>query len=143
MELSGKVRVDTVVTITVRVDENATTDGPEGRKLSLASVTPTKSLTNKHGDHSPQKYCVWKISKPPSRFELDTSGIELVSLSNAILKQYPSLILVCVLLLSGALVLLPQPPIPDILLRQPARGLDKPQDNFLASITARPVLTVA
>ena len=81
---------------------------------------------------------------PPTQFEsADPAETELVSLPNAIPKQYPPLILVHVLLLSAALVLLPQTPIPDLPLPPPARGLDKPQHPFLAPITARPVLTLA
>jgi len=68
---------------------------------------------------------------------------ELVSLPNAFPKQYPPLILVHVILLSAALVLLPQTPVPNLPLPPPARGLDKPQHPFLAPITARPVLTLA
>ena len=81
---------------------------------------------------------------PPTQFEpADPAETELVSLPNAIPKQYPPLILVHVLLLSAALVLLPQTPLPDLPLPPPARGLDKPQHPFLAPITARPVLTLA
>ncbi|KAF8259205.1 GPI biosynthesis protein family Pig-F-domain-containing protein [Lactarius quietus] len=58
-------------------------------------------------------------------------------------QQYPPLIIIHVILLSAALVLLPQTPIPDLPLPPPARGLDKPQHPFLAPITARPVLTLA
>ena len=81
---------------------------------------------------------------PPTQFEsVGPAETELVSLPNAIPKQYPPLILVHVLLLSAALVLLPQTPLPDLPLPPPARGLDKPQHPFLAPITARPVLTLA
>ena len=68
---------------------------------------------------------------------------ELVSLPNAFPKQYPPLILIHVILLSTALVLLPQTPIANLPLPPPARGLDKPQHQFLAPIVARPVLTLA
>jgi hypothetical protein len=68
---------------------------------------------------------------------------ELVSLPNALPKQYPPLVLIHVILLSTGLVLLPQTPIPNLPLPPPARGLDKPQHPFLAPITARPVLTLA
>lgn len=84
-----------------------------------------------------------KRLRPPTHFESDPAEIELVSLPNAIPKQYPPLILIHVLLLSAALVLLPQTPLPDLPLPPPARGLDKPQHPFLAPITARPVLTLA
>jgi len=69
--------------------------------------------------------------------------LELVSFPNALSKQYPPLVLIHVILLSTALVLLPQTPIPNLPLPPPARGLDKPQHPFLAPITARPVLTLA
>jgi hypothetical protein len=68
--------------------------------------------------------------------------LELVSLPNALPKQYPPQVLVHVILLSAALVLFPQMPIPSLPLPPPARGLDKPQHPFLAPITARPVLTL-
>lgn len=88
-------------------------------------------------------------SKPRRPQPRSTSGnnsaveLELVSLPNALPKQYPPLILIHVILLSTALVLLPQTPIPNLPLPPPARGLDKPQHPFLAPITARPVLTLA
>jgi hypothetical protein len=88
-------------------------------------------------------------SKPRRPQPQGTSGnnsaveLELVSLPNALPKQYPPLILIHVILLSTALVLLPQTPIPNLPLPPPVRGLDKPQHPFLAPITARPVLTLA
>ena len=101
-------------------------------------ATVRKALINIASGKGAQKL------KPPTRLELDDPAeIELLSLPNAIPKQYPPLILVHVLLLSAALVLLPQTPIPDLPLPPPARGLDKPQHPFLAPITARPVLTLA
>ena len=82
--------------------------------------------------------------KPPAHSETDgLAEIDFVSLPNAIPTQYPPLILVHVLLLSAALVLLPQTPLPDLPLPPPPRGLDKPQYPFLIPITARPVLTLA
>ncbi|KAN0139383.1 GPI biosynthesis protein family Pig-F domain containing protein [Lactarius tabidus] len=84
-----------------------------------------------------------KLNPPAQSESADPAETELLSLPNAIPKQYPPLILVHVLLLSAALVLLPQTPIPDLPLPPPARGLDKPQHPFLAPITARPVLTLA
>lgn len=71
------------------------------------------------------------------------TDLDLVSLPNALPKQYPPLILVHVILLSAALALLPQTSIPNLPLPPPTRGLDKPQPLFLAPITARPVLTLA
>jgi hypothetical protein len=101
-------------------------------------ATVRKALKNIASGKGAQKL------KPPAQFEPDDPAeIELVSLPNSIPKQYPPLILVHVLLLSAALVLLPQTPIPDLPLPPPARGLDKPQHHFLAPITARPVLTLA
>ena len=82
--------------------------------------------------------------RPPNTSSDDSSTVpDLVSLPNAIPGQYPPLILVHVILLSAALVLLPQTPIPDLPLPSPTRGLDKPQPPFLVPITARPVLTLA
>ena len=102
-------------------------------------ATVRKALKNIASGKGAQKL------KPPAQFEPDDSAEleKLVSLPNAIPKQYPPLILVHVILLSAALVLLPQTPIPDLPLPPPARGLDKPQHHFLAPITARPVLTLA
>ena len=82
--------------------------------------------------------------RPSARLESDNPAeAVLVSLPNVIPTQYPPLILVHVLLLSAALVLLPQTPLPDLPLPPPPRGLDKPQHPFLVPITARPVLTLA
>lgn len=82
--------------------------------------------------------------RPPNISSDDsTTDLDLVSLPNAIPKQYPPLILIHAILLSSALVLLPQTPIPHLPLPPPTRGLDKPQLPFLAPITARPVLTLA
>ena len=85
---------------------------------------------------------------PPSTSE-DNSAVaaaaaelELVSLPNALPKQYPPLLLIHVILLAAALILLPQTPIPNLPLPPPARGLDKPQHPFIVPITARPVLTL-
>ncbi|KAH9173918.1 GPI biosynthesis protein family Pig-F-domain-containing protein [Lactarius sanguifluus] len=102
-------------------------------------ATVRKALKNIASGKGPQKL------RPPTNFESDDSAeIELVSLlPNAIPTQYPPLVLVHVLLLSAALVLLPQTPLPDLPLPPPARGLDKPQHPFLVPITARPVLTLA
>jgi len=86
-----------------------------------------------------------KPRRPQPQSTSDNSSaveLELVSLPNAFPKQYPPLILIHVILLSAALVLLPQTPIPNLPLPPPARGLDKPQHPFLAPITARPVLTL-
>jgi hypothetical protein len=81
--------------------------------------------------------------RPPNTSSDDSAtDPDLISLPNAIPKQYPPLILVHVILLSAALVLLPQTPIPNLPLPPPARGLDKPQLPFLVPITARPVLTL-
>jgi hypothetical protein len=89
-------------------------------------------------------------NKPRKLHHPSTSGgnaaaaeLELLSLPNALPKQYPPLILIHVLLLAAALILLPQTPIPNLPLPPPARGLDKPQHPFLVPITARPVLTLA
>ena len=81
----------------------------------------------------------------PPRTSLDDSAadLDLGSLPNAIPKQYPPLILIHVILLSAALVLLPQTHIPNLPLPPPTRGLDKPQPSFFAPFTARPVLTLA
>jgi hypothetical protein len=82
--------------------------------------------------------------RPPNTSQGDsTTDLDLVSPPNAIPNQYPPLILIHVILLSAALVLLPQTPIPNLPLPPPTRGLDKPQPPFLAPFTARPVLTLA
>ena len=81
--------------------------------------------------------------RPPNPLS-DNSTIDpdQISFPNAIPLQYPPLILIHVILLSAALVLLPQTSIPHLPLPSPARGLDKPQLPFLVPITARPVLTL-
>jgi|SRR5712671_5738420 len=101
----------------------------------MASVR--KALKNIASGNRPRKL------HPPSRSDDSAAELELLSLPNAIPKQYPPLILVHVILLSAALVLLPQTPLPNLPLPEPARGLDKPQHPFVAPITARPVLTLA
>ena len=106
--------------------------------FSINMATVRKAIKNIASGKGAQKI------NPPTHSESDhLAEIELVSLPNAIPKQYPPLILVHVLLLSAALVLLPQTPLPDLPLPPPPRGLDKPQHPFLAPITARPVLTLA
>jgi GPI ethanolamine phosphate transferase 2/3 subunit F len=83
--------------------------------------------------------------QPPSTSDDNSAAaaeLELISLPNALPKQYPPLILIHVILLAAALLLLPQTPIPNLPLPPPARGLDKPQHPFLAPITARPALTL-
>jgi hypothetical protein len=80
---------------------------------------------------------------PQTTSDNSPSELELVSLPNAIPRQYPPLVLIHVILLSSALFLLPTTPIPNVPLPPPARGLDKPQHPLLAPITARPVLTLA
>jgi hypothetical protein len=81
--------------------------------------------------------------RPPNPSSDDSATVpDPISLPNAIPLQYPPLILIHALLLSAALVLLPQTPIPNLPLPLPARGLDKPQLPFLVPITARPVLTL-
>ncbi|KAH9963658.1 GPI biosynthesis protein family Pig-F-domain-containing protein [Russula compacta] len=107
----------------------------------MASIR--KALKNIASGNKPRK-----LFQPPSASDdaaaaAAAAELELVSLPNAIPKQYPPQILIHVILLSAALVLLPQTPIPNLPLLPPARGLDKPQHPFLASITARPVLTLA
>ena len=110
---------------------------PECRKRTrMASVR--KALKNVASGSKPRRLHPQSTSDNNSAEEL-----ELVSLPNAFPKQYPPLILIHVLLLSTALVLLPQTPISNLPLPPPARGLDKPQHQFLAPITARPVLTLA
>jgi hypothetical protein len=80
--------------------------------------------------------------RPPNTSSNDsTTDLDPVSLPNAIPKQYPPLILVHVILLSAALVLLPQTPT-NLPPPSPTRGLDKPQPPFLVPITARPILTL-
>jgi len=101
----------------------------------MASVR--KAIKNIASGNGPRKL------HPPSRSDDSAAELELLSLPNAIPKQYPPLILIHVILLSAALVLLPQTPLPILPLPQPVRGLDKPQHPFLAPITARPVLTLA
>ncbi|KAI0280732.1 GPI biosynthesis protein family Pig-F-domain-containing protein [Russula brevipes] len=81
--------------------------------------------------------------QPSNTSDDSAAEFELVSLPNAIPGQYPPLVLIHVILLSAALVLLPQTPIPNLPLPSPARGLDKPQHPLLAPITARPALTLA
>ena len=97
-----------------------------------------KALINIASGNKPRKLRPSNTSPDISATDLD-----LVSLPNAIPKQYPPLILIHVILLSAALVLLPQTPIPNLPLPAPTRGLDKPQPPFLAPFTARPVLTLA
>ena len=80
---------------------------------------------------------------PPTTEEILASELELVSLPNAIPKQYPPLVLIHLILLSSSLVLLPTTPIPNLPIPPPPRGLDKPQHPFLNPITARPILTLA
>ena len=98
-----------------------------------------KALKNIASGNKPRRL------QPPSTSGDNSAAaeLELVSLPNAIPKQYPPLILIHVILLAAALVLLPQTPIPNLPLPPLARGLDKPQHPFLAPITARPVLTLA
>ncbi|KAI0265295.1 GPI biosynthesis protein family Pig-F-domain-containing protein [Gloeopeniophorella convolvens] len=79
----------------------------------------------------------------PSVSSENSAELELLSLPNAIPRQYPPLILIHLILLPAALILFPQTPIPDLPLPPPARGLDKPQHPLLVPITARPVLTLA
>ncbi len=102
----------------------------------MASVR--KALKNIASGNKPRRL------RPPNASSDDSAtDLDLVSLPNAIPKQYPPLILIHAILLSAALVLLPQTPIPNLPLPPPTRGLDKPQPPFLAPFTARPVLTVA
>jgi len=98
-----------------------------------------KALKNIASGNKPRRL------QPPSTSGDNSAAaeLELVSLPNALPKQYPPLILIHVILLAAALVLLPQTPIPSLPLPPLARGLDKPQHPFLAPITARPVLTLA
>ena len=84
-----------------------------------------------------------RLRPPNPSSDNSTTDPDQISFPNAIPLQYPPLILIHVILLSTALVLLPQTPIPNLPLPPPARGLDKPQHPFLAPITARPVLTLA
>jgi hypothetical protein len=70
--------------------------------------------------------------KPSNASDDPATKFELVSLPNAIPGQYPPLVLIHVILLSTALVLLPQTPIPNLPLPPPARGLDKPQHPLWA-----------
>lgn len=102
----------------------------------MASVR--KALKNIASGNRPQRL------RPPSTPDDNSAAteLELVSLPNALPKQYPPLILIHAILLAAALLLLPQTPIPNLPLPPPARGLDKPQHPFLAPITARPVLTL-
>lgn len=103
---------------------------------TMASVL--KAIKNIASGNKPRRL------RPPNTSSDDSSTVlDPLSLPNAIPKQYPPLILIHVILLSAALVLLPQTPIPDLPLPSPTRGLDKPQLPFLAPITARPVLTLA
>jgi hypothetical protein len=102
---------------------------------TMASIL--KAIKNIASGNKPRRL------RPPNTPSDDSSTVpDLVSLPNAIPGQYPPLILIHVILLSAALVLLPQTPIPDLPLPSPTRGLDKPQPPFLAPITARPVLTL-
>jgi hypothetical protein len=97
-----------------------------------------KALQNIASGNKPRKL------RPPNTSPDDSAtDLDLVSLPNAIPRQYPPLILIHVILLSAALVLLPQTPIPNLPLPPPTRGLDKPQPPFLTPFTARPVLTLA
>ncbi|KAF8495530.1 GPI biosynthesis protein family Pig-F-domain-containing protein [Russula emetica] len=97
-----------------------------------------KALINIASGNKPRKL------RPPNTSPNDfATDLDLVSLPNAIPKQYPPLILIHVILLSAALVLLPQTPIANLPLPPPTRGLDKPQPPLLAPFTARPVLTLA
>ncbi|KAI0293643.1 GPI biosynthesis protein family Pig-F-domain-containing protein [Multifurca ochricompacta] len=98
-------------------------------------ATIFKALKNIASGNRPRKL------HPPS-FSDDSTELELLSLPNAIPKQYPPLILIHLILLSAAFVLLPQTPIPNLPISPPTRGLDKPQHPFLAPITTRPVLTL-
>jgi len=79
----------------------------------MASVR--KALKNIASGNRPRKL------HPPSRSDDSAAELELLSLPNAIPKQYPPLILVHVILLSAALVLLPQTPLPNLPLPEPAR----------------------
>ena len=97
-----------------------------------------KALQNIASGNKPRK-----LRPPNTSPGGPATDLDLISLRNAIPKQYPPLILIHVILLSAALVLLPQTPIPNLPLPPPARGLDKPQPPFLAPFTARPVLTLA
>jgi hypothetical protein len=106
------------------------------RVHKMASVR--KALKNIASGNKPRRL------RPPDTSPDDSAtDLDLVSLPNAIPKQYPPLILIHVILLSAALVLLPQTPIPNLPLPPPTRGLDKPQPLFLVPFTARPVLTLA
>jgi hypothetical protein len=102
----------------------------------MASVR--KALINIASGNKPRR-----LRPPNTSPDHSATDLDLVSLPNAIPKQYPPLILIHVILLSAALVLLPQTPIPSLPLPPPTRGLDKPQPPFLAPFTARPVLTLA
>ena len=104
----------------------------------MASVR--KALINIASGNKPRKLRPPNTSPDDSATELDSS---LMSLPNTIPKQYPPLILIHVILLSAALVLLPETPIPSLPLPLPTRGLDKPQPLFLVPFTARPALTLA
>lgn len=101
----------------------------------MASVR--KALINIASGNKPRKL------RPPNTSDESATDLDLVSFPNAIPKQYPPLILIHVILLSAALVLLPQTPVPNLPLPPPTRGLDKPQPPFLTPFTARPVLTLA
>ncbi|KAH9997006.1 GPI biosynthesis protein family Pig-F-domain-containing protein [Russula vinacea] len=83
-----------------------------------------------------------RLRPPNPSSDNSTTDPDQISFPNAIPLQYPPLILIHVILLSAALVLLPQTSIPHLPLPSPARGLDKPQLPFLVPITARPVLTL-
>ena len=96
-----------------------------------------KAIKNIASGNRPQR------PRPPNTSDDSSTVLDPVPLPNAIPEQYPPLILIHVILLSAALVLLPQTPISDLPLPSPTRGLDKPQPPFLAPITARPVLTLA
>ena len=102
----------------------------------MASVR--KALINIASGNKPRK-----LRPPNTSLDDSATDLDLVSLPNAIPKQYPPLILIHVILLCAALFLLPQTPIPNLPLPPPTRGLDKPQPPFLTPFTARPVLTLA
>ena len=106
------------------------------RVHKMASVR--KALKNIASGNKPRR-----LRHPDTSPDDSATDLDLVSLPNAIPKQYPPLILIHVILLSAALVLLPQTPIPNLPLPPPTRGLDKPQPSFLVPFTARPVLTLA
>lgn len=106
------------------------------RVRTMASVR--KAFINIASGNKPRN-----LRPPNASLDDSATDLDLVSLPNAIPKQYPPLILIHVILLSAALVLLPQTPIPNLPLPPPTRGLDKPQPPFLTPFTARPVLTLA